>query len=70
MDIRDRDEADIWIYEWARDAMYRLTTHPGQDVSPVWSPDGRWIAFSPRGAISVRRTSIASGRTAPGRSCG
>ena len=46
MDIRDRDEADIWIYEWARDAMYRLTTNPGQDVSPVWSPDGRWIAFS------------------------
>ncbi len=46
MDIRDGDEADIWIYEWARDAMYRLTTHPGQDVSPVWSPDGRWIAFS------------------------
>jgi Tol biopolymer transport system component len=46
MDIRDRDEADVWIYEWARDAMYRLTTHPGQDVSPVWSPDGRWIAFS------------------------
>ena len=46
VDIRDRDEADVWIYEWARDAMYRLTTHPGQDVSPVWSPDGRWIAFS------------------------
>ena len=46
MDIRDGDEADIWIYEWARDAMYRLTSNPGQDVSPVWSPDGRWIAFS------------------------
>jgi len=46
MDIRDGDEADIWTYEWARDAMYRLTANPGQDVSPVWSPDGRWIAFS------------------------
>jgi serine/threonine-protein kinase len=46
MDIRDGDEADIWTYEWARDAMYRLTTNPGQDVSPVWSPDGRWIAFA------------------------
>ena len=46
MDIRDGDEADVWTYEWARDAMYRLTTNPGQDVSPVWSPGGRWIAFS------------------------
>jgi eukaryotic-like serine/threonine-protein kinase len=26
--------------------MYRLTSNPGQDVSPVWSPDGRWIAFA------------------------
>jgi serine/threonine-protein kinase len=46
MDIRDGDEADVWVYEWARDAMYRLTTNPGQDVSPVWSPGGRWIAFA------------------------
>jgi Protein kinase domain/WD40-like Beta Propeller Repeat len=46
MDIRDGVEADIWIYEWTRDAIYRLTSNPGQDVSPVWSPDGRWIAFS------------------------
>jgi Tol biopolymer transport system component/tRNA A-37 threonylcarbamoyl transferase component Bud32 len=45
-DIRDGDEADVWIYEWAQDTMYRLTTNPGQDVSPVWSPDGRWIAFA------------------------
>jgi serine/threonine-protein kinase len=46
MDIRDRDEADVWIYEWAHDTMYRLTSNPGQDISPVWSPDGRWIAFA------------------------
>jgi len=46
MDIRDGEEADIWIYEWARDTMYRLTSNPGQDVSPVWSPNGRWIAFA------------------------
>ncbi len=46
MDIRDGEEADIWTYEWARDALYRLTSNPGQDIAPVWSPDGRWIAFA------------------------
>ena len=25
--------------------MLRLTTHPAQDTSPAWSPDGRFIAF-------------------------
>ena len=24
----------------------RLTTEPGQDDSPAWSPDGRWIAYT------------------------
>jgi len=45
-DIRDADEADVWTYDWARDAMYRLTSHAGRDYSPVWSPGGRWIAFA------------------------
>ena len=26
--------------------MTRLTSDPGNDVNPVWSPDGRWIMFS------------------------
>ncbi len=46
LDIRDRAESDIWIYEWARDTLYRLTSHPGQDSSPVWTPDARRIAFA------------------------
>jgi dipeptidyl aminopeptidase/acylaminoacyl peptidase len=23
----------------------QITTNPGQDLSPVWSPDGKWIAY-------------------------
>jgi Tol biopolymer transport system component/tRNA A-37 threonylcarbamoyl transferase component Bud32 len=36
--------ADIWVYDWQRDTMTRLT-FTGNALSPVWSPDGRYIAF-------------------------
>jgi serine/threonine-protein kinase len=37
---------DIWIYDLARGLRDRLTNHPAIEVSPAWSPDGRWIAYS------------------------
>jgi len=37
---------DIYIYDWKRDAMTRLTFAPESDTFPVWTPDGRWIAYS------------------------
>ena len=47
--------ADLWIYDFERDAMSRLTV--GEYVSrPVWSPNGKRIAFGNRlqGAKSQR----------------
>lgn len=38
-------QADIWILELARNAFSRLTFNPAADISPVWSPDGKMIAF-------------------------
>jgi eukaryotic-like serine/threonine-protein kinase len=38
-------EHDIWIYDLRRDTLTRVTSHPEVDTAPVWSPDGRTIAF-------------------------
>jgi eukaryotic-like serine/threonine-protein kinase len=37
---------DIWIYEFARGTIERLTSDSSQNSTPVWSPDGTRIAFS------------------------
>ncbi len=37
---------DVWTLDLVRDSLTRLTFEPGEDETPVWSPDGRWIAFS------------------------
>ena len=37
---------DIWVYDWARDGLSKLTTDPASDTNPVWTPDGRRIAFA------------------------
>jgi eukaryotic-like serine/threonine-protein kinase len=37
--------ANIWLYEWGRDRMTRLTFTPGFEGFPVWSPDGKHIVF-------------------------
>jgi serine/threonine-protein kinase len=35
----------VWIYEWARDTLTRLTFDPADDRKPVWTPDGKRIVF-------------------------
>jgi len=45
LDVRDQ-ENDIWIWDFARETMTRLTFAPGQDMYPVWTRDGRRVAFT------------------------
>jgi len=37
---------DLWVFDLAHGNSTRLTFDPANDVKPVWSPDGAWIAFS------------------------
>ena len=45
VDVRDQEE-DIWIWDFARETLTRLTFAPGRDSFPVWTPDGRQVAFA------------------------
>ena len=37
---------DIWIVSSSGGVAQRLTTHPGRELFPKFSPDGNWIAFT------------------------
>jgi serine/threonine protein kinase/Tol biopolymer transport system component len=39
-------ETDIWVLDLARGVRTRLTFGPIGNVFPIWSPDGKWIAYS------------------------
>jgi serine/threonine protein kinase len=43
--IQDVANTDIWTYDVSRGLRTRLTFDPSVDGYPVWSPDGRSIAF-------------------------
>ena len=50
---QDDGTSDVWIWEFDRDTLRRLTLHPGHDFYPIWTPDGLRVAFgSPRGGVA------------------
>jgi len=46
MAIREGAQYDLWSYEWNRDAMTKVTFDPGNELNPVWTPDGGGIVFA------------------------
>jgi Tol biopolymer transport system component len=46
--INDDGDLAVWIYEFARNTLTRLTFGPGNSSSPVWTPDGRRVIYSTR----------------------
>jgi Tol biopolymer transport system component len=59
---RDSGNRDIWLIEIASGALTRLTSHAANDWHPVWSPDGKQIAFaSDRDGFSALYRTSADG---------
>jgi serine/threonine-protein kinase len=45
LDIRDQQN-DIWIWDFGRQNLYRLTTDPGINRMPAWTRDSKRVAFT------------------------
>jgi eukaryotic-like serine/threonine-protein kinase len=46
LEIYDGKRRDIWVYEWERGALTRLTVAGRANWAPVWTPDGQRIVYS------------------------
>jgi len=53
MEITNGNRTDIWVYEWERDTLTRLTFKGDSNIRPVWTPDGQRIVYRPaeKGAV-------------------
>ena len=44
--IREGSNYDVWISEVVRGTLTPLTSHPGEDITPIWTPDGKLVTFA------------------------
>jgi Tol biopolymer transport system component len=55
MNLRTESRNDIWVQDIDRGARSRFTFVEHADADPLWSPDGRFIAFATRPNALVSR---------------
>jgi len=44
--IREGSNYDVWVSEVERGSLGRLTSHPGEDFGPIWTPNGKRVTFA------------------------
>ena len=44
--VSESSRKHLWVYEWARERLYRLTFFSGNSENPVWTPDSKHVVFS------------------------
>jgi serine/threonine-protein kinase len=65
MAIRDGNSQEIWVYDPRRDTMTRLTFGDESFVSPVWTPDGKYVIFGSIGNGMFWTRADGAGRPQP-----
>jgi serine/threonine protein kinase len=46
LSIYDGDQTDIWVHDLVRDVKTRITFNDANDITPLWSADGKHIYYS------------------------
>ncbi|MGD1094767.1 MAG: hypothetical protein ABSB35_22595 [Bryobacteraceae bacterium] len=64
LEVTEGSGPSIWVYDWQRDTMTRLT-FAGTNLYPLWSPDGRYIAFRAVGEGMSAIRSDGAGKPQP-----
>ena len=59
--INDNGLLAIWIYEFARNTLTRLTFDPGSSSTPLWTPDGQRVIYNTRSPSPSFRSKLADG---------
>jgi Tol biopolymer transport system component len=54
------DPGDLWILDLARETSTRFTFDPGNDESPIWSPDGDQLVFQSSRLLKGQRFTPAN----------
>ena len=66
IDIRSEGHSDIWVYDWARDTLTRVTSEKTNEERPVWTPDGERIVYRSFGSSIDPADDTLSWRRADG----
>jgi serine/threonine-protein kinase len=45
VDVRDGGQTDIWVHDWSRGSLTRITSGAMNEEFPVWTPDGARLVY-------------------------
>lgn len=65
VEVGAESRRDVWVYDTQREGLTPLTFGGGFYVSPIWSPDGRYVVFGSAGSVAGMFWARADGAGQP-----